>query len=95
MKPITDINGAWSAAANGWASETLCLSGDTWLEVTLPAKGRIVIEKAEQANGPYPKVLVSPWAGPDFRIRFYGTTESRYVRIYLSENPIKIQYVNI
>lgn len=95
MSNITTINGAWSDACNGWASETLCLSGDTWLEVTLPAKGRIVIEKSESADGPYPKAFISPWVGPEMRIRFYGTTESRYVRIYLSENPITIQYVNI
>lgn len=95
MGQVRTINGAWSPSANGWASETLCLSGDTWLEVTLPSKGRIVIEKSETVIGPWPKAFVSPWVGPEMRIRLYGATEERYVRIYLSENPIKIQYVNI
>jgi hypothetical protein len=95
MGQVHTIHGAWSSLANGWASETLCLSGDTWLEVTLPSKGRIVIEKSEGPSGPWPKVFVSPWVGPAMRLRLYGATEERYVRIYLSENPKTIQYVNI
>ena len=50
MKPIETINGAWSEQENAWVSETLCLTGDCWLEVTLPTKGRMVIKKSETAN---------------------------------------------
>ena len=95
MKPITTINGAWSEQANAWVSETLCLTGDCWLEVTLPQKGRLVIKKSETADGPCPKALISKWTGPEFRIRMYGSTEGRYVRIYLTCNPTTIQYANI
>ena len=48
MKPIVTINGAWSEQANAWVSETLCLTGDCWLEVELPSKGRLVIKKSEK-----------------------------------------------
>ena len=111
MKEITTIQGAWSDEANGWVSETLELTGDAWLEVELPSKGRLVIKKAEQIEGPYPKALITRWAGPKFRIRIHhgraeathGTAEydhlaaghNRYIRIITTETPTTIQYANI
>jgi hypothetical protein len=95
MKEITDILGAWSDEANGWVSETLELTGDAWLEVTLPEKGRIVIKKAENISGPYPKALITKWDGPDFRIRLYGSTEKRYIKVITTDTPTKIQIANV
>ena len=95
MKEITTINGAWSDEANGWVSETLCLTGDAWLELELPAKGRLVIKKAEKIDGPYPKSLITKWTGPGFRIRLYGATEARYIKIITTETPVTIQISNI
>ena len=95
MKPITTIQGAWSDEDNAWVSETLQLTGDAWLEVELPSKGRMVIKKAEQLEGPWPKALKTPWTQGKFRIRIYGTTKWKYIRIYLTETPKTIQYANI
>jgi hypothetical protein len=94
MKEITTINGAWSEEENAWVSETWCLTGDTWLEVDMPDKARLVIRKSETADGPYPKALVSNWSGPKFRIRIYGSTKYRYVRIFLTDTPDRIQFAN-
>lgn len=91
---ITTINGSWSSAANAWVSEDLCLTGDCWLEVVLPDKGRLVVKKSETTEGPWPKCLISPWCGPEMRIRFYGSTKYRYVRLYLTANPDRIQFAN-
>jgi hypothetical protein len=91
---ITTINGAWSEESNAWVSEIWCLTGDCWLEVTLPDKGRLVIKKAETLDGPWPKAKITPWSGPEFRIRIYGSTKYRYVRIYLTEEPTMIQFAN-
>lgn len=95
MSMIKTIQGAWSDDANGWVSETLELTGDMWLEVELPQKGRVVIKKAEHKDGPYPKALITKWDGPQFRIRIYGSTERRYIKIITTETPKSIQYVNI
>ena len=92
---ITTINGAWSEQDNAWVSETLCLTGDCWLEVTLPDKGRLVIKKSETENGPYPKALITKWDGPQFKIRIYGSTEARYIKIYLTDTPTTIQLASI
>ena len=70
---VKTINGAWNEEANAWVSETIKLTGDGFLEITLPCKGRLVIKKAECADGPFPKALISKWTGPDFKIRLYGT----------------------
>ena len=91
---ILTINGAWSAVENAWVSETWCLTGDCWLEVTLPDKGRLVIKKAETNEGPWPKCLISNWSGPEFRIRIYGSTKYRYVKLYLTQTPTRIQFAN-
>jgi hypothetical protein len=91
---ITTINGAWSEEENAWVSDVWYLTGDCWLEVTLPGKGRIVIEKSETADGPWPKCLKSGWTGPEFRIRIYGSTKYRYVKIFLTEEPERIQFSN-
>lgn len=95
MKPIQDISGAWSEEANAWVSEILELTGDTYLEVSLPTKGRLVIKKSESIDGPYPKALITPWVGPEFRIRLYGTTEQRYIKVAITETPNRIQFANI
>lgn len=92
---ITPISGAWSEDANAWVSEVLCMTGDCWLEVKLPDNGRLVIKKAESAEGPWPKALISSWSGPEFRIRVYGTTEGRYIQICLTDTPTTIQFSNI
>lgn len=91
---ITPINGAWSEEANAWVSELWCLTGDCWLEIALPDKGRLVIKKSETQEGPWPKAMTTSWAGPEFRIRIYGSTKYRYVRIYLTEEPTMIQFAN-
>lgn len=91
---VTKINGAWNEQENAWVSEDWCLTGDCWLEVALPDKGRLVIKKSETAEGPYPKAMVTPWAGPEFRIRLYGSTKYRYVRICLTAEPTMIQFAN-
>lgn len=95
MKPIETIHGAWSAKDNAWVSDTLCLTGDCWLEVTLPSKGRLVIKKSESADGPFPKALISNWTGNDFRIRMYGTTKNRYIKVCLTTTPTTIQLASI
>ena len=95
MKPIQDISGAWSEEANAWVSEILEITGDTYLEVSLPTKGRLVIKKSESIDGPYPKALITPWTGPEFRIRLYGTTEQRYIKVAITETPNRIQFANI
>ena len=92
---ITPIDGSWSSEANAWVSDTLCLTGDCWLEITLPDKGRLVIKKSESEDGPWPKALISNWTGPSFRIRMYGTTEGRYVKVYLTAAPTIIQISSI
>ena len=91
---ITTINGAWSEDANAWVSEALCLTGDCWLEVVLPEKGRLVVKKSETSEGPWPKCLITPWTGPEMRIRFYGSTKYRYVKLYLTEQPTRLQFAN-
>lgn len=106
MKEVTTIQGAWSDDANGWVSDDLQLTGDAWLEVQLPQKGRLVIKKSETAEGPWPKALITKWAGPTFRIRlihgrYIGKRTNgvarigRYIRIITTETPITIQYANI
>ena len=106
MKPIQTIQGTWSDDANGWVSEDLELTGDAWLEVTLPHKGRLVIKKSETPEGPWPKALITPWTGPDFRIRLIhgrdevsakevGIGHNRYIRIVTTETPTIIQLANI
>lgn len=106
MNEITTINGAWSDEANGWVSDTLELTGDAWLEVELPSKGRLVIKKAEKIEGPYPKALITKWTGPTFRIRLiHGTYTGksnegvvnlgRYIKIITTETPTRIELVNI
>lgn len=91
---ITTINGSWSDEDNAWVSELWCLTGDCWLEVTLPDKGRIVIKKSESPDGPFPKAFISKWVDPNMRIRLYGSTKYRYIRIYLTSEPSIIQFAN-
>lgn len=92
---VKPINGAWNEEANAWESEALCLTGDCFLEITLPDKGRVVIKKSETADGPYPKALITKWGGPSFKIRIYGTTEDRYIIVCLTETPTNIQISSI
>lgn len=101
---MTTVHGAWSDEANGWVSEVLELTGDAWLEVELPQKGRVVIKKAETMDGPWPKALITKWAGPEFRVRlfhgvdrFYGSNGvcGRYVKIVTTDIPKRIEMVNV
>lgn len=91
MNEVVTIEGAWISEANAWVSETIQLEGDCYLDVTLPDKGRLVVKKSENADGPWPKALITKWSGPSFKVRLYGTTESRYIKVYLTEAPTTIQ----
>ena len=91
---LTTINGAWSEEENAWVSTVWELTGDCWLEVTMPGKSRMIIRKAETENGPWPKCLKSTWTGPEYRIRIYGSTKYRFVKIYLTDTPLRIQFAN-
>ena len=95
---MTTVNGAWSDEANGWVSEVLELTGDAWLEVELPAKGRLVIKKAENIRGPWPKALITKLDGPMFKIRLVHGRNGiggRFVKIIATEEPKSIELVNI
>lgn len=89
------IRGDWSDDANGWLSETLELTGDAWLEVELPQKGRVVIKKSETEDGPWPKALITEWAGPEFKIRILGGSRGSFVKIITTDIPKRIEYDNI
>ncbi|MBQ8711544.1 MAG: hypothetical protein IJ551_01780 [Prevotella sp.] len=95
MTGLIPIDGAWSDDANGWVSEAITLTGDIWLEVELPERGRLVIKKAETEDGPWPKALITPYTGPSFRIRIYGTAHVRYIQVITSHTPTNIHYANI
>ena len=102
MKSIQTINGSWSDEANGWVSDTLELTGDAYLEVELPSKGRLVIKKAVPRHVKdgtsaftWPKALITPWSGPQFRIRIYGTTKAAQIKIITTDTPTRIQLANI
>ena len=95
MKEIRTIQGAWSDEAHGWVSEILHLTGDAWLEVDLPGRGRVVIKKAESPEGPWPKAMITKWTGPEFRVRIYGSDKGKYLKIITTEKPKRIEYANI
>lgn len=104
---MVTINGAWSDDANGWVSEVLELTGDIWLNVELSQKGRVVIKKAEDICGPWPKALITKWSGPVFKLRIVcggdrlnmsdGSYRSfgRFIQIVTTDIPKSIYYVNI
>lgn len=102
---MTTIHGAWSDEANGWVSEVIEMTGDAWLDVELPAKGRVVIKKAEDMSGPWPKALITKWDGPVFKIRVvHGVDRSnrldrfeagRFIKIITTDIPKRIEYANI
>lgn len=103
---LINIPGAYSADANGWVSQTLELTGDCWLEITLPTKGRVVIKKGETEDGAFPKALITKWGGPEFRFRVHhgcdtvsskvtGHESHRFIKIITTETPVSIRYANI
>ena len=95
MRQITTITGSYSEKENGWVSDIVKLTGDVLLDIELPSEGMVVIKKAEKIQGPYPKALITKWSGPKFRIKLYGSTPARYIKIITTETPTTIQYANI
>lgn len=95
MRQITTITGSYSEKENGWVSDIVKLTGDVLLDIELPSEGMVVIKKAEKIQGPYPKALITKWSGPKFRIKLYGSTPARYIKIITTETPNTIQYANI
>ena len=95
MRQITTITGSYSEKENGWVSNIVKLTGDVLLDIELPSEGMVVIKKAEKIQGPYPKALITKWSGPKFRIKLYGSTSARYIKIITTETPNMIQYANI
>lgn len=92
---MKEICGAWSDEDNGWVSDVVELLGDSWLEIELPEKGRLVIKKSESEDGPWPKALVSRWGGDSFRIRMYGSTKHRFVKIATTCTPTRCELCGI
>lgn len=89
-----DINGAWSSNDDAWVSEAIHLTGDCILDVELQGEGRLVIKKSESEDGPYPKVLISDWGGPKFRIKLFGVTDGKYVKVYTTSVPDLVRITN-
>lgn len=94
MSMVT-VNGEWSDEANAWVSENIQLTGNITLEVDLGEKGIVVIKKAETLEGKWPKAYISGWEGPEFKIKVYGSTKAKYIRIETTTTPETIQYANI
>ena len=95
MTEIIAVQGSWSAEDRAWVSDVIPITGSIHLEVELPKKGRMVIKKSNTPEGPWPKALISPWTGPDFKIRIHRSYEQQYIKIYLTSTPITIQYAYI
>lgn len=85
----------YSEAFNAYRSDIIPLTGDCYLTVTLPSRGRLAIRKANSISGPWPVVLMSPHTGPDFEIRIYGETYGKYIRIETTHQPIKAEITPI
>lgn len=91
---ITQITGSWSDEANAWVSDIVEVKCDSWLEVTLPSKGRLVIKKAETVEGPWPKAMITGWVGPEIRTRIYGSTDGALLKFCLTETPKSIKLIS-
>ena len=80
--------------ANSYSSGPIQLTGDAYLCVTLPTKGRIVIRKSNTGRAPWPIVLASP-IEQDFQIHLYGKTKYKHIIVEATHNPIKATLYNI
>lgn len=78
----------------GWTSRDIRLSGDIVIRATLPKKGRLVIRAQEKGMKCWPVAYISP-CEKDFEIKLWGVTRCRYIRIFLTEEPKKLEYANI
>ncbi len=89
---VNRISGDWSKC--GWLSREIRLKGDTVVKATLPKKGRMVIYAQEKGKDCWPAAYVSP-CEKSFEIKLWGVTRCRYIRIFLTEEPKKLEYANI
>lgn len=76
----------YSSESNSWTTGVVELTGDCWLRVVLPGKGRLAIRHLYK--GQWPIVLMSPYTGPDFEIRIYGKTMGGQIIIETTRKPI-------
>lgn len=91
----TVITGAWDDGANAWVSDPIELRYDSWLEISLPSKGRLVIKQANSADGPWPKALTTGWVGPEIRTHIYGSTDGTLLKFCLTDTPKRIELIRI
>lgn len=72
---------------NGWSSDIVTLTGETFLSLRLPSLGRVCLRKSNTDNGPWPIILMTPWTGPDFRVRLFGQARGKRVKILCTDKP--------
>ena len=85
----------FSSTANGYVSPVIELSGDTYLILSLERKGRVAVKKANSPEGPFPKIFVSPVAGPEFRLRLYGETQGKVIQVITTDPVVSCQIHNV
>ena len=95
IDPIRSIGFSFDEEANSWRSGDIRLTGDCYLSVTLPERGRLAIRKFNSTDAPKPVVLMSPHTGPDFEIRIYGESAGKYIRIETTAQPTKAELTPI
>lgn len=63
----------FSEYENGYVKD-ITLTGDIYIEAMLSERGRIALRRDSV-------FYVSPWTGPDIRLRVYGETKGSSIRI--------------
>lgn len=80
---------------NGWVSEEMVLTGETFLALSLPDRGRVCLRKSNSADGPWPIILMSPHTGPDFRIHLFGQAKGKHIKVLCTDAPVKCSVYNL
>lgn len=76
----------YDATDNAYTTQPILLTGDAFLTLSLPERGRLAIRKSNTGERPWPIVLMSP-KNKDYQIRIYGQTRGKYIKIQTTHAP--------
>lgn len=85
------MTGKFSVYENGYVND-ITLTGDVYIEAALEEKGRVALRRLLDTCSRL--IYVSPFTGPDIRLRLYGDTKDVRIRV-VTTCPVSLTVTNV
>lgn len=90
-----NITLTYSEEENAWCSDKITLESNAIINVEFEERGKLVIQKQNEADGPAPKIFMSTQETKEEQVVLKGHPVGKIIQIFTSVKPKSVIYIKL